>query len=150
MPSSVSLSTSASTLFSSDLLIRFFMQSAYRIFCKKSRLFFIKIRRYRIRTGVWSLKGTCPSPLDEPPMSRESDLNRRPTVYKTVALPLSYSGKWWVVQDSNLRSPKAGNLQSPVIAAIRTTQKKWCLYSESNREARRHSILSRMCLPISP
>ncbi len=27
-------------------------------------------------------------------MSRQQDLNPRPTVYKTVALPLSYAGKF--------------------------------------------------------
>ena len=42
--------------------------------------------------------------------SRQSDLNRRPTVYKTVALPLSYAGVnrlWWAGQDSNLRRREA-------------------------------------------
>lgn len=29
--------------------------------------------------------------------------------------------KWWAVLDSNQRTPKGGNLQSPAIAAMRTT-----------------------------
>ena len=40
------------------------------------------------------MRGDLFIPLDMP-ISREWDLNPRPTVYKTVALPLSYFGTLW-------------------------------------------------------
>ena len=47
--------------------------------------FYKKNRRYGIRTHVTGMKVLCPGPLDEPPMSRMSDLNRRPADYKSAA-----------------------------------------------------------------
>ena len=48
---------------------------------------FNRTKRPTQRVGVWcdSVKGL--------EWSRQSDSNRRPTVYKTVALPLCYAGK---------------------------------------------------------
>ena len=84
----------------------------------------------------------------EPTTDGLSESSENLTTHKTVALPLSYAGKWWVVQDSNLRSPKAGDLQSPVIAAIRTTLKLVPRAGLEPARSNEQRILSPLCLPF--